>query len=103
MNDIVFIRGDTVELSIELYDDEGNPYEVQQDDVLLWTVKRNTRTKEKILQKQVTDIIRIEHEDTKDLPPTEYVWDLQLTQADGTVTTVIPPSRMRLLDDVTYE
>lgn len=103
MNDITFIRGDTVELSISLYDVDGEPYEVQEDDVLLWTVKRNTRTKEKVLQKQVTDTIMIEHEDTKELPYGEYVWDLQLTQSDGTVTTVIPPSRLRLLEEVTYE
>jgi len=42
--------------------------------------------------------------DTKDLPaPLECVYDLQLSKADGSVITIIRPSKFTIEGEVTYE
>ena len=40
--------------------------------------------------------------DTEGLDFGNYVYDIQLTRANGTVTTLIVPSRFRLNEEVTY-
>lgn len=61
-----------------------------------------------VLQKTVTEFpggeafIGIDPQDTAGLDFGDYVYDIQWTRADGTVTTVIEPSRFRLKEEVTY-
>ena len=45
----------------------------------------------------------LNHEDTNDLTPGEYAYDVQLTAKDGTVATIIPPARFVLEGDVTRD
>ena len=60
------------------------------------------------MQKTVTEfpggeaVIFIDPEDTAPLDFGDYVYDVQWTRGDGTVTTVIEPSRFRLKEEVTY-
>lgn len=60
------------------------------------------------LQKIVTEfpageaVIGIRPEDTAGLDFGDYVYDIQLTRRDGTVTTIIEPARFRLKEEVTY-
>ena len=61
-----------------------------------------------VLQKTVTAfddgaaLIVFEPEDTSPLAFGEYVYDIQATRADGTVTTMVDPSRFTLGEEVTY-
>lgn len=60
------------------------------------------------LQKAVTDfpdgnaVIPFYPEDTEGLEFGDYVYDVQLTRADGTVTTLLVPAKFTLKDEVTY-
>ena len=44
----------------------------------------------------------IEPEDTSGLDFGNYVYDVELTLADGTVNTIIPPSTFKVMGEVTY-
>ena len=41
--------------------------------------------------------------DTKTLPIGRYVYDIQITFADGTVKTVVGPATFEIAAEVTYE
>ncbi len=105
---ISMIRGDTEHITVKLAEDgESVPFE--EGDILYFTVKYNTSQEEKLLQKVITEfedgeaIIEIAPDDTKELPFRTYIYDMQLTRKDGTVTTIIPPSRFTIKGEVTYE
>lgn len=55
-----------------------------------------------VLQKTVTSFqegaafVLLNHEDTNDLTPGEYAYDVQLTAKDGMVATIIPPAPVRI-------
>ena len=76
-------------------------------DEITFTVRQSTEDPI-VLQKTVTEFpdgeafIDIDPEDTAGLDFGDYVYDIQWTRADGTVTTVIEPSRFRLKEEVTY-
>ena len=47
-------------------------------------------------------VIGIEPADTEGLDFGDYVYDIQLTRADGTVTTLVKVSKFTLEEEVTY-
>ena len=47
-------------------------------------------------------VIALHPEDTASMAFGDYVYDIQLTRAVGTVTTLVTPSRFRLTEEVTY-
>ena len=106
---ISLIRGDTLIVGIEIKRN-GEPYEVQSDDVIRFALKRA------IMKKDSTDFLdnaplvtkiipndtltlRLESEDTADLPFGNYSYDIQLTMGDGTVDTFISDT-LELLAEV---
>lgn len=104
MNDIEIIRGDTARFEVEILDQKGDPYALQSGDQLVFTVKKNTSTSLIILQKNIVGkTFTISHEDTANLDYGKYVYDIQLTQANGDVTTVIQPSPFEILPEVNYD
>ena len=106
---ISMIKGDTEVIEVSCRDIEGNPVPFENGDKVYLTVKTSTNTAEKILQKVVTDFIdgiaciEIQPKDTKELLCRAYVYDIQLTRADGSVKTIIPPSSFIVRGEVTYE
>lgn len=104
MNDIKIIRGDTSRFEVEVLDQTGEKYNLQEEDELVFTVKKNTSTDITILQKQILgDTFTLTHEDTKSLDYGKYVYDIQLTQANGDVTTVIQPSIFEIMPEVNFD
>lgn len=104
MNDIKMIRGDTARFEIEILNQNEEPYSLQEGDKLVFTVKKNVSTRCVALQKQITgETFTITHDDTKNMAYGEYVYDVQLTQANGDVTTVIPPSSFYLDKEVNFD
>ena len=62
-----------------------------------------------VLQKVVTAfgdggeaVIVIDHADTEGLDFEEYLYDIQVTRADGTVTTLVTPASFTIEEEVTY-
>lgn len=109
-NVIKMTRGDTMSLNVVLY--EGDViYEPEVGDTIRFALKRNqlnvagseyTDQAPLILKTIPTDTMKlvILPTDTKDLGFGEYVYDVELRKADGTVDTFIPAAKFFLLPEV---
>ena len=108
-NTMEMIRGDTETIRISKTDinDLIVPFDV--GDVVYFTVKKSIHDAEKILQKIVSifdnggAVIRINHDDTKDIECGTYLYDVQLNDKNGGVTTIVKPSRFYIKGEITYE
>jgi hypothetical protein len=106
---ISMIRGDSEVIKVSCRDESGVDIPLVEGDIVYFTVKRSTSTEEKILQKIVTEftegvaLITIFPEDTKELKTGIYYYDIQLNRANGQVKTIIPPSKLTINEEVTYE
>lgn len=100
-NEITLTRGDSAEFDIELSSCDGEAYEAQEGDIIEFTVKENVYSSEALIHKKGNKII-IAPEDTAKMSYKEYVYDVQVTFADGTVDTVIPPSKFKITSEVTF-
>lgn len=98
-------RGDTARLTVkihnELYDNE---YEIAENDVLRMTVKKGVNDSNPLVQKTITGSsqFHIEPKDTSDLNFGKYLYDVELTTANGDVSTIIPPTTFEVMKEVTY-
>jgi len=104
-NSIFIIRGDTRYFTIKLINPltPTTEYVPQTGDVVTFTVKRNTDVSDIIFQKNFTDReLKIEPTDTKYLPYGSYVYDVQITFANGDINTVIPPSLFSVTGEVSF-
>lgn len=94
-------RGDSAEFDIQIIDAGDNPYELQNGDLVEFTVKDNTYSDKVLIHKTGTHIA-IKPEDTKLLSYKKYVYDVQVTLENGTINTIIPPSTFEILSEVTF-
>lgn len=91
-NDISLTRGDTLFLSVDLVDSDGDPYVPSEGDVLRFAMKRRMNSPDLAMLKEIpTDTLtfEIKPDDTKELKYATYVYDIELTDSDGHVATVI--------------
>lgn len=106
---ISMTRGDNEVIKVSLTDKDGAHVPLVSGDTVHFTVKTDTLTNTKLIQKIITEFIdgdayiSIEPRDTKLLDYNSYVYDVQLTKANGNVVTVVPPARFTVLEEVTYE
>lgn len=101
-NTIEFVRGDSQIFKIDITDGGGNEYEWQDGDYAIFTVKKSYSDERIVIQKIMkTNMFKLEPSDTSNLNIGNYDYDIQLTQADGTVTTIISCSQFTLLPEVT--
>ena len=100
---IQITRGDTGIFTLAIKSG-GQSYDYSNDEVL-FTVKRNTNTNQIIFQKTVEygNIVTILPTDTASLPYGNYVYDAQVTTAQGIVNTVITPNPFSVEREVTWE
>ena len=107
--EISMIRGDSESITVACTDLSGAAIPFVAGDKVYFTVKTRISEAVATLQKLVTTftdgkaIIIINPVDTKTLRVMRYYYDVQLTKEDGTVTTLVPPSRFTLEGDVTSE
>ena len=103
-NEVRLTRGDNADIQVIIKDLNGDTYELQEGDKLLFTIKRNCKTEDIIIQKDITtdQVISLMHTDTKDLDYGAYVFDVQCTLANGFVYTVIEPHPFILEKEVTF-
>lgn len=103
---IKLTRGDTAWLTVDIDNaSTGEPYELDEDDELVLTVKASTKDDSPILiQKTIngSKVFHIEPDDTKDLKYAKYKYDIQLTTIAGDVYTIIEPSAFEVLAEVTF-
>lgn len=102
---IQITRGDSAGLDLVITDSKtGLIYEIKEDDEITMTVReRPCRSDPVLFQKRVTGTnkIYIKPEDTSSLCYGAYVYDVQLTNVDKDVYTVVVPSPFRILPEVT--
>lgn len=96
---IILTRGDTLLVQVEITKD-GEPYIPEEGDVVRFALKRELFNADRtdyldenpLVLKVIpndTLILRLDSIDTKDLEFGKYVFDIQITFADGTVDTFI--------------
>lgn len=102
---IYLTRGDTFEASVEaiLPDSEAEPYIPMEGDSIRFALKSKYEDPIPLLVKNIpidTMMLVLDPEDTKNLPFGKYVYDIQLTCANGKTDTFIPKGRLHLTEEV---
>lgn len=112
--DLSMIRGDSEAITVELstYDPDTQQnvkVPLVNGDVVYFTVKLNTQTAEKILQKKIETfidgnaVIELTPSDTENIAYRAYKYDIQIVRADGTVATVLGPAIFTIKEEITFE
>ena len=102
-NNISITRGDSAIFALKIEKADGEPYKIGEGDTVIFTVKKSTFDKDIITQKTVVNgVVTLNPEDTKSLEYGTYYYDVELTQADGFVSTVISPHKFVVEQEVTY-
>ena len=103
--EIYLTRGDTLDLLLEIYLEDGTPYEIQGSDVIRFVLKQNYDDEvvliEKIIDHEMLNL-RLEAEETKLLEADNkpYVFDIELIKTDGTVDTFIDQGELHITREV---
>lgn len=98
-------RGDTARIKVDVNDiTNGVAYELQQNDVLVLTVKKAVTDSVYVIQKieKGGSAFHIEPSDTEKLKFGNYKYDVQLTTEMGDVYTIVEPSTFEVMKEVTY-
>ena len=104
-NTIHLTRGDTARFSIgQIVNTITNTnYTPTAEDTVTMTIKKTVMQADPFVQIIVPggEVLHIKPEDTKAMAFGKYVYDIQITMADGDVYTIIPPTTFDLLKEVT--
>ena len=100
---ITLTRGDTLQAAVSIKTAAGQTYTPQEGDVIRFAMAQNYYASRPILTKTVpndTLMLTLEPNDTKTLPFGNYVWDMQITYANGAVDTFIDRGTLTLTEEV---
>jgi len=110
---IKMTRGDTLIVQLDIWEDASHttPYEPDPEDVIRFAVKHPAMKAGRtdymdaapVLSKVIPNdslILQINPADTKTLDFGEYVYDVQITMANGVVDTFITPSPFIIAPEV---
>lgn len=109
-NKIKLTRGDTLRLRVDIKID-GEVYTPQLGDKVRFALKRSAMSSDRsrfmdntpLIKKDIpinTMILELEPKDTKNLGFGKYVYDVQITFADGTVDTFITKETFEITEEV---
>lgn len=96
-------RGDTFEAVVTAVDSTDDIYIPQDGDSIRFAMKCKYDDAKPILVVNIptdTMILTLKPEDTKELPFGKYVYDIQLTYADGRVDTFITKAKLNITEEV---
>lgn len=93
-------KGDTLRILLEL-EKNGQKFEPQDGDNIRFAMKRHKNDQECVIIKAIGKdlLLTLEASETEQLELGKYIYDIQITYADGTVDTFIAESTLQ----VTYE
>lgn len=101
-NNITLTRGDTAVIDLAITID-GEAYDYSND-LVQFTVKKDTVTSDKILQKTFNGTsITIDPADTSGLDYQTLKYDVQIITQSGDVFTVIPPRNLTIAEEVNFD
>lgn len=103
---ITMSRGDSVYITVNVYDSEGQEYLLKEGDKLYFSAKskatdKNYAISPKVLGGDKGTTIEIEPEDTADLSFGTYLYDVQMITANGKCNTIIKPSKLIIEEVIT--
>lgn len=111
MEEIYLVRGDTMNLSIiGIKTADGEDYVLSDTDVIYLDVKQNAADKVAVFSKSVTAAdydkngvlpITILPEDTVNLAPRDYFFDVRLFMDEDNIYTIVPMSTLKIVRNVT--
>lgn len=102
-NTIIMTRGDTATIQLDLTDSSGEAYVPDENDVIRFAAKKNYSDSEVAINITIpndTLMLKINPEDTKELAFGKYVYDIQITYANGDVNTFITKQILQLEEEV---
>lgn len=91
-------RGDSFSTPVELVNDDGTPYEMQEGDALRFKMT-DVPGGTVLIVKQIpssTLQLQLDPSDTSALPFGNYFFDIELTRANGLVDTVLPEGQFNI-------
>lgn len=100
---IEMTRGDSLTVQIGINNADGTPYVPSQGDSIRFALKKDYSDRNPVILKTVDVedlLLKLLPSDTKRLPYGDYVYDVELTQEDGTVDTFIARARLRITEEV---
>lgn len=100
---ITMTRGDTLTVQIAINKADGTPYEPEQGDAVRFALKKDYSDKAPLIMKtiDIEDLcLTLVPNDTKKLAFGDYVYDIELTQEDGTVDTFVAKARFKITEEV---
>lgn len=100
---ITMTRGDTLRTVISVTDMNGTLYVPREGDTIRFACKKDYNDTECLIYKEIpydTLLLQLDPEDTKEMnQPDIYVFDIQITLADGTVSTFIK-GKLKIIEEV---
>lgn len=102
-NTIYLTRGDTFKAVITISYPDGSIYTPIEGDTIRFALKQSIDDEECIINREIpidTMLLVIYPNDTKNLEFGNYVYDIQLTKANGDVDTFITASKLKLTAEV---
>ena len=107
-NDIQLTRGDTAYIDLNILDQTGSPYVLDEGDEVHAQIRKKANDGELILDGNITvsegvPVWTLTHDETKDIPIGTYVYDVELVTSSGEVFTFIEKSKFKITDEVTYD
>lgn len=102
-NTIYLTRGDTFKAVITITNPDGTVYHPAEGDSIRFALKEDVSDEECIILRDIpidTMLLIIYPEDTKELEFGSYVYDIQLTKANGDIDTFITASKLKLTAEV---
>lgn len=100
---ITLTRGDTFKATITIYDSDGVTYTPAEGDKVRFAMKKTYSEKEPLIVKDIpidSMMLILKPSDTKDLEFGKYVYDIELTTAEGVVDTFIQKAILILTEEV---
>ena len=101
---IKMTKGDTLRATVALTDCEGNEYLPEEGDTIRFAMKRTYEDEAPLILRDISTedlLLTLYPEDTKNLEaPAAYVYDIEITYANGDVDTFIDKGKLVLTEEV---
>lgn len=101
---ISLTRGDTLKIKVDIFNPDGTAYEPIEGDSIRFAMKAKYNDQTPLIMKDIsTDDLELvlDPADTKELKqPSDYVYDIQLTHANGDVDTFIANAKFKITEEV---
>lgn len=102
-NTIYLTRGDTFKAHLTISNPDGSEYTPVEGDSIRFALKGDIEDEECLIIRNIpidTMLLVLNPEDTKELDFGSYIYDIQLTKANGDVDTFITASKLKITAEV---